>query len=133
MISWSQLERFRGCLFLTSSRVQSLDPTMLSHINMAVNLHELNNQAKLKVWRAALRNSAGSSTVLDGFACDELDTLANRKTNGRQITKAVQTAELLASARGERLGYAHIMQALDAMEGFERELTVMARSENWYL
>ena len=93
---------------------------------MAVNLHELNNQAKLKVWRAALQNLTGS------FTGEELDTLANRRINGRQITKAAQTAALLASAREEKMGYAHLMQTLDAMERSERELTVMARSENWY-
>lgn len=56
---------------------------------------------------------------------DELDKLAEREINGRQIKNATRTACSLAVGRGERLRFNHLVETLDAMDDFTAEFKAM--------
>ena len=50
---------------------------------------------------------------------DELQELGEKDINGRQIKNVVRTASVLATSRGEPLGYKHLEKVLDMMEQFD--------------
>jgi hypothetical protein len=52
----------------------------------------------------------------------ELDSLARRNLNGRQIKNIVRTSQALAHSKGEKLVMAHLSQALGVTERFEHDL-----------
>ncbi|KAH9834771.1 P-loop containing nucleoside triphosphate hydrolase protein [Rhodofomes roseus] len=107
------VEYYRGILFLTTNRVKAFDPAFLSRIHVALRFRELSKEAKLKIWQAFL-HKVHTGDLTD----DELDNLVSREVNGRQIKNATRTAMSLAKSRGEKLGYKHLAETLDAMEGF---------------
>lgn len=56
-----------------------------------------------------------------GVTEDELQLLAERDIDGRQIKNATRTANSLAVSRSEGLAYAHLEETLDAMLEFAAE------------
>lgn len=50
---------------------------------------------------------------------DHLQELGEKELNGRQIKNVVKIAESLAKSRVERIGYAHVTQALDMIHRFD--------------
>ncbi|KAH9834774.1 P-loop containing nucleoside triphosphate hydrolase protein [Rhodofomes roseus] len=105
------VEYYRGILFLTTNRVKVFDPAFLSRIHVALRFRELSKEAKLQIWQAFL-HKVNTGDLTD----DELDELVNREVNGRQIKNATRTAMSLAKSRGEKFGYKHLAETLDAME-----------------
>ena len=50
----------------------------------------------------------------------DIQKLAEREVNGRQIKNAVRTAHSLAIAKGEMLSMKHLLHSLNAMDDFAR-------------
>ncbi|KAJ3560415.1 hypothetical protein NP233_g10853 [Leucocoprinus birnbaumii] len=118
------VEYYRGILFLTTNRVKTFDEAFLSRIHVALHFTELTHESKIQVWKAflhkvgALAEEPGATgEITEGQVVE----LARREINGRQIKNAVRTAQSMAAAKGQNLGYAHVLQTLDAMEEFTRE------------
>ncbi|KZT64964.1 P-loop containing nucleoside triphosphate hydrolase protein [Daedalea quercina L-15889] len=118
------LEYYRGILFLTTNRVKTFDPAFLSRIHVALSFKELTKEAKLSIWKAFLRKVS-----MDDLPATELDDLVGRGVNGRQIKNATRTAISLAKSRGEKLGYRHLAETLDAMEEFENDFAAVRVSQ----
>jgi len=116
------LEYYRGILFLTTNRIQSYDDAFLSRIHIALRLHDLPFDAKVKVWKAFLKKlniHVGQPGCI--VSQEEVNTLAAREVNGREIKNAVRTANSLAFARKEELAFAHLNEVLEVMEHFAVE------------
>ena len=79
--------------------------------------------AKEQVWRAFLTKAGVSESEVDEALVQKL---AQREINGRQIKNACKTATSLAVSRGERMRYAHLEKALDAMEEFMADFTAIS-------
>ncbi|KAH9914120.1 P-loop containing nucleoside triphosphate hydrolase protein, partial [Fomitopsis serialis] len=118
------VEYYRGILFLTTNRVKAFDQAFLSRIHVALRFQELSKEAKYKIWQAFLLK-VGSADL----TADELDDLVSREVNGRQIKNATRTATSLAQSRGEKLGYRHLSETLDAMEEFDNEFKAISQSK----
>ena len=118
--SLRHVEYYRGILFLTTNRITAFDEAFLSRIHVALHFGELSVPAKVQVWRAFLRK-AGVPDGDAGLSDDLVQKLAERDINGRQIKNATRTATSLAKSRGEKLGYSHLAETLDAMEEFESD------------
>ncbi|KAJ6563432.1 P-loop containing nucleoside triphosphate hydrolase protein [Mycena vulgaris] len=114
------VEYYRGILFLTTNRVEAFDEAFLSRIHVALHFAELSEASRGQVWRAFVRR-AGVTGISDA----ELDLLARRGVNGRQIKNAVRTAHSLARARKEEVGLAHFEETLDAMDEFTKQFEGM--------
>ena len=86
---------------------------------------EMGKDARMQIWKAFLEKLSA-----DSLTASELDSLVNRRVSGRQIKNAIRTAAALAKGRQELMGYTHLMESLDAIEEFQREMT--SRAGNLY-
>ena len=119
------IEYYRGILFLTTNRITTFDEAFLSRIHVALHFTELSRETKVQIWRAFLRKAGIPAAESDDA---HVESLAAREINGRQIKNACRTATSLALSRGEALRYAHVVEALDAMEVFLEEFAVLQQS-----
>lgn len=119
------IEYYPGILFLSTSRVHAFDPGFISRVHMAVSFKEMGKDARMQIWKAFLEKLSA-----DSLTASELDSLVNRRVSGRQIKNAIRTAAALAKGRQELMGYTHLMESLDAIEEFQREMT--SRAGNLY-
>lgn len=115
-ISLRHVEYYRGILFLTTNRVQAFDEAFLSRIHVALHFSELNQSSKEQVWTAFISKLGAAKEITP----EQIKDLATRDVNGRQIKNAVRTAHSLARSRGQRIGFAHFAETLDAMEEFTK-------------
>ncbi|KAF9456240.1 hypothetical protein BDZ94DRAFT_1350405 [Collybia nuda] len=111
------IEYYRGILFLTTNRVQTFDEAFLSRIHVALHLRELTHESKEQIWTAFIKKLG----VTGAITPQQIQDLAARDVNGRQIKNAVRTAHSLALSRGQKVGFAHFAETLDAMEEFTKE------------
>lgn len=120
--SLRHVEYYRGILFLTTNRVRTFDEAFLSRIHVALHFTELSKPAKAQVWRAFLMKvGVEVGATASGVTEDDLQRLAERDINGRQIKNATRTANSLAVSRSEKLAFAHLSETLDAMDEFTAE------------
>ncbi|KAG7443460.1 P-loop containing nucleoside triphosphate hydrolase protein [Guyanagaster necrorhizus] len=113
------VEYYRGILFLTTNRVKAFDEAFLSRIHVALHFHELPVESKIQVWSAFIAKVGASADITP----EQIQELAKRDVNGRQIKNAARTAQSLAVGRGEKLEFKHFLSTLDAMDDFTKEFT----------
>jgi len=121
------LEYFQGILFLTTNRVETFDEAFQSRIHIALRYNDLDKKARRVIWKTFLgmvaREESGSDCQLRDIVDDEeLEGLARRELNGRQIKNAVRTAQALALNKNEGLSMEHLKLVLAVTEGFEQDL-----------
>jgi len=131
------LEYFQGILFLTTNRVETFDEAFQSRIHIALRYSDLDRKAKKQIWSSFLSivakdelenegpgdsTNAAATPLREVVTKDELENLARRELNGRQIKNVVRTAQALAHNKGEKLGMTHLREVLEVTEGFERDL-----------
>ncbi|ORX98026.1 P-loop containing nucleoside triphosphate hydrolase protein [Clohesyomyces aquaticus] len=99
------LEYYRGVLFLTTNRISTLDKALDSRIHLKISYPELDRTARLRVWWNLIEMLPPSFVGLDS---EDLDMLAERKMNGREIKNVIKAAQLLASGQDRPLCLEHI-------------------------
>ena len=123
------LEYFQGVLFLTTNRVQCLDPAFASRVQCALRYSALDAGARGAIWRDLLaRVPGGSGSDVDAAA------LARAPLNGRQIKNVLQLAQALAASEGgegeegggggagARLAMRHLQATMDITLAFASEM-----------
>ncbi|PIL28925.1 hypothetical protein GSI_08972 [Ganoderma sinense ZZ0214-1] len=120
------VEYYRGILFMTTNRIRTFDEAFLSRIHVALHFEELSVGTKVEIWRAFLRKAGLGNAEVEEEGL--LARLAEREVNGRQIKNACRTATALAVSRGERMGFSHLEQALNAMEEFMTDFAAISES-----
>ena len=103
------LEYYEGILFLTTNRVENIDAAFQSRIHISMYYDELSVSSRRHVWENLLTASKGKD---HGFRDFELDALADWEMNGREIKNVLKTAQLLASRKGSKLGFEHVMPVI---------------------
>jgi hypothetical protein len=101
------LEYYEGVLFLTTNRVDNIDAAFESRIHLSLQYDELDKASRKHVWETFLGRAAGG-TAEQTFTPEDIDKLAERPMNGRQIKNVLKTSQLLASKQGVKLGYGHV-------------------------
>ncbi|PIL28931.1 hypothetical protein GSI_08978 [Ganoderma sinense ZZ0214-1] len=119
------VEYYRGILFMTTNRIRTFDEAFLSRIHVALHFEELSVGTKVEIWRAFLRKAGLGNAEVEEEGL--LARLAEREVNGRQIKNACRTATALALSRGEKMGFSHLEQALNAMEEFMTDFAAIER------
>ncbi|KAF1973128.1 P-loop containing nucleoside triphosphate hydrolase protein [Bimuria novae-zelandiae CBS 107.79] len=109
------LEYYQGTLFLTTNRVDNIDPAFQSRIHVHMKYPDLTTKSRRQIWE----NFVGQ--VPSHFKASELDELAKVVLNGRQIKNLVKTAQLLAIEDQKSLSYEHISMVLAIENGFKDE------------
>lgn len=125
--SLRHVEYYRGILFLTTNRVEAFDEAFLSRIHVALHFSRLSLASKVQVWKAFIRKMGDN---VESFSDEQIEELANRDINGRQIKNAARTAHSLAMSRREKVGFEHLRITLDAMDEFTREFNKGCQYEN---
>ena len=92
------LEYHSGVLFLTSNRIEALDPAFQSRVQCALKYDELSATSRAQVWRNLMETKGLSEDGID------VEALSQYKLNGRQIKNALQLAFALAKRDGAQEG-----------------------------
>ncbi|KAL2056976.1 hypothetical protein ABVK25_002715 [Lepraria finkii] len=116
-----QLEYFQGVMILTTNRVTAFDEAVQSRIHLGIKYEPLSRKAKAEVWTNFLEqaNVAGGKGKATRITPSQLEDLSRRDFNGRQIKNTVRMAYALAIAKSAPLGYAHLIDAIEANEDFD--------------
>jgi len=99
------LQYYEGILFLTTNRVDNIDAAFESRIHLSLQYDDLDFHSRRVVWTTFLLRSVSHTAP---FTDEQVDMLAMRKLNGRQIKNVLKTAQLLATKKGEGLKWAHV-------------------------
>jgi SpoVK/Ycf46/Vps4 family AAA+-type ATPase len=109
------LEYYQGTLFLTTNRVDNIDPAFQSRIHVHMKYADLTVKSRRQIWASFVEKMPSE------FGEGELDELAKVVLNGRQIKNLVKTAQLLALEDGKVLGREHVDMVLAIEQGFEED------------
>ncbi|MCJ1356879.1 MAG: hypothetical protein MMC33_006875 [Icmadophila ericetorum] len=109
-----QLEYFQGILILTTNRLNSFDPAFQSRIHFSISYPDLSMEARIAIWKTFLMRAGMDTESL--FSDGNIEVLAKKDINGRQIKNAVKTALSIAEQQGEILGPKHIRIVLGVLE-----------------
>ncbi|ORY01802.1 P-loop containing nucleoside triphosphate hydrolase protein [Clohesyomyces aquaticus] len=103
------LEYYQGTLFMTTNRVDNIDPAFQSRIHVHMEYKDLTTTSRKSVWRSFL------DKLPSNFSDDEVEEIASVNLNGRQIKNVVKTAQLLALDEQQVLSkeYIDIVMALE--------------------
>ena len=88
------VEYFSGILFLTSNRIESLDPAFQTRITLALRYDPLDAPARAKVWKNLMVKSGLEHLVDEGTI--QLDKLSVAPLNGREIKNALRLGMAMA-------------------------------------
>ncbi|KAH7128218.1 ATPase [Dendryphion nanum] len=96
------LEYYQGTLFLTTNRVDNIDPAFQSRIHIHLRYPDLQPSSRRQIWKSFLSRAPNSVSE------EEIDKLAELSLNGRQIKNLVKTSQLVALEEEEALSIAHV-------------------------
>lgn len=117
------LEYFQGILFLTTNRVETFDEAFVSRIHLSLRYGELSTKAKKTVWKMFIQRVRDSQDMeVENITEDDLNALAKRNINGRQIKNLTRAAQALAVHEGKPMGMNHIKRVLEVAESFVTDL-----------
>ncbi|XXG96431.1 hypothetical protein Hte_002714 [Hypoxylon texense] len=102
------LEYYRGMLFMTTNRVEAIDPAFQSRIHLTIRYPSLDAAARRQIWERFVRTPQQESTLQP----QDFLELQSVDVNGREIKNLVKTAQLLASHEKVPLAIEHIRTAL---------------------
>ena len=102
------LEYYEGILFLTTNRVEDMDPAFQSRIHISMEYPGLDREARKQVWQNFLRRG-----IENELSEKEVSMLAEVDINGRQIKNVLKTGQLLARHKGTKLKYEHLRTVLN--------------------
>ena len=117
------LEYFQGILFLTTNRVETFDEAFVSRIHLSLRYSELTTKARRTVWKMFIQRVRDSEDMeVEEITEEDLNTLAKRNINGRQIKNLTRAAQALAVYEDKPMGMSHIKRVLDVAESFITDL-----------
>lgn len=85
------LERYQGVMFLTTNRNEDIDPAFCSRISIVIEYKPLDFNARRQVWKNLLK----SASLLPGMEKSDIDYLASKEMNGRQIKNVIRMTHSL--------------------------------------
>ena len=116
------LEYYSGILFLTTNRVESLDPAFQSRVQCALRYDALNEESRARIWRDVLLHM-GSEEGLDNNSNIDIVSLSKYELNGRQIKNCLQLANALAKHEGCKIEQRHLDTTVEITMAFVNETT----------
>ena len=121
------LEYQQQIMFLSTNRLNTFDEAFRSRISVAIQYRDLDESARQIVWENFLKVAEVKilSHIPDDGApvayvtTEQLDRLASKTLNGREIKNTMRTAQALANSSGKRLGYELLLNVLELVEQFD--------------
>ncbi|KLO11230.1 P-loop containing nucleoside triphosphate hydrolase protein [Schizopora paradoxa] len=114
-----QLEYYQGILILTTNMPEQCDAAFESRIHFSINYPKLGVSARKSVWRTFFNRAK----IEIGDA--DLDRLAARDINGRQIKNAFSSAMTISIEDGStKLGLEHIDDVLEVLSNWQSAMQI---------
>ncbi|EFQ34500.1 ATPase [Colletotrichum graminicola M1.001] len=104
------LEYYRGILFMTSNRAETIDRAFYSRIHLTLHYPDLEPAARDQIWRQFSQRSQMENKLAD----ENFRNLAHLPMNGRQIKNVLKIAMLLARQEDTALSMDQIRTVLRA-------------------
>ncbi|RDL41313.1 uncharacterized protein BP5553_01292 [Venustampulla echinocandica] len=124
-----KLEYFTGIMMLTTNQVTEFDGAVQSRIHIGLAYSSLGFDTRKSIWESFLNKPNAKGRVV-GFKGTELQDLAERKLNGRQIKNAVRAAHALADFEKVDLAMNHLHKVLDVGAIFENDFKGTGATDN---
>jgi hypothetical protein len=110
-----RIEYQETIMFLTTNRVESLDPAFASRISVAVHYQQFSAETRRLVWASLLR-AAGAHKAIENDSDDGSDGGLREKIwaldlNGREIRNAIRVAQTLAKRDNAQVSFEHLHKA----------------------
>jgi SpoVK/Ycf46/Vps4 family AAA+-type ATPase len=146
------LEYFKGIMFLTTNRADTLDQAFQSRIHLTLAYKPLERSARANLWRFFLKRAdeAAASAVKDATGANGhvagtggkgnrdwpegcIEDFAAITLNGRQIKNAVRTAHTLALSENRTLSPDDVQVVLDTISEFEKDFQARPLAPNGHI
>lgn len=115
------LEYNEGILFLTTNRVETIDPAFQSRIHLSIAYPPLSADARRELWDTFIVR-ANRGQPPEWLTTDFLNHIAKEeKVNGREIKNIVRTGHALARSAKRDLQPIDLLQGLDTLKQFDDE------------
>lgn len=111
------VEYFSGILFLTSNRIDSLDPAFQTRITLALRYEALDKEGRTQVWNNLLIKSGLQYTLDDAIV--DTSQLARSPLNGREIKNALRLAMAMAREKNEPLSQDILMETVEVVDDYK--------------
>lgn len=98
-------EYFEGSIFLTTNRIDCIDPAFESRIHVSFSYPDLTQELRRKVWKNFIQSLKVNTLEIRDADIDQFSTV---DLNGRQIKNMVKMAGLLAAANNGQLRAEHV-------------------------
>ncbi|MBW0488966.1 hypothetical protein O181_028681 [Austropuccinia psidii MF-1] len=128
------LDYHKGILFLTTNRLETVDPAFASRFSIALKFPPMDIATREEIWSNFFRRSGimmvssydvkqvKEKDAASGIiTLPELEYLSKIPFNGRMIRNLVRTAQGLAWSRQERLAFKHFEEVIDVSTMFITE------------
>ncbi|KAF8526674.1 P-loop containing nucleoside triphosphate hydrolase protein [Hysterangium stoloniferum] len=113
-----QLEYYQGILILTTNLIANCDPAFESRIHFSLYYPELDFDSRMSIWKTFFKQVAKSG-AMPIISEEDVEHLAKRAMNGRQIRNIISNAQALALESGSSLSIANIDEALNIVSDWE--------------
>lgn len=114
------LEYYKGILFLTTNRANTIDPAFRSRIHLFIAYPPLSADARRKLWVASITRAYRGQTP-EWLSTQCLDHLVEQDINGRQIKNVVRVGYSLARSERREMNNEDLLQGLYALEQDETD------------
>lgn len=115
------VEYFKGVLFLTSNRVDALDPAFKTRITLGLRYEQLGQDARKQVWTNLLGASGYREAIADSQIIN-VDELAQFQLNGRDIKNAIRLGMALAEEDGVSLSQTLLLETIETLNEFNEKM-----------
>lgn len=105
------VEYHHGILFLTSNRIESIDPAFRTRITLSLRYESLDWEGRARVWKNLLMKSNQGLDSLD------VKALAKTELNGREVKNALRLAMALAAEEGACLSQDLLLEMASIVYG----------------
>ncbi|KAJ7145354.1 P-loop containing nucleoside triphosphate hydrolase protein [Mycena crocata] len=109
-----QLEYYQGILILTTNMARTCDIAMESPIHFCIHYSDLDQAARLAIWKTFVTKSHIT------FKEEDFVRLSELRLNGRQIKNAVSSAQSIALDENEAMSVEHIDTVLDVLSEWQQ-------------
>ncbi|KAI8267124.1 Fidgetin-like protein 1 [Colletotrichum sp. SAR11_239] len=106
------IEYYEGIMFLTTNRLDSIDPAFHSRVHLSLEYPGLEQSSRKEIWSGFL-DKIGKGEQRHALSEEDVGKLASLDLNGRQIKNVLKTSNLLACSEKTRLRFDHVKTVLE--------------------
>jgi SpoVK/Ycf46/Vps4 family AAA+-type ATPase len=111
------LEYYNGILFMTTNRVEQIDPAFYSRISLAISYPELSKEARNSIWKGQMELYSIE------LSKEDMEILSTYNLNGRQIKNCVRIVNALCLRNDIIPNLNNFTEVISKIEDFDKILS----------